>query len=151
MYFYVQSKNRFVHICFLFNLLRSILFTEAVSGLILFRQRQPLNQNKLQSEGFKRGTVLKSMWNKTEPAWGIVWQNRWWSVDWFCLSNFSSHFVCTILSLKPHSTHRNAEAIITHHCEEDLDFKKLEGTESWKTHTNQLTGCHTATYFTAGL
>lgn len=68
MYFYVQCKNRFVHICFLFNLLRSILFTEAVSGLILFRQRQPLNQTNYKVKDLKGGTVLASMWNKTEPA-----------------------------------------------------------------------------------
>lgn len=53
MYFYVQCKNRFVHICFLFNLLRSILFTEAVSGLILFRQRQPLNQTNYKVKDLK--------------------------------------------------------------------------------------------------
>lgn len=154
----VFMLNRCVYIGLVFNLLSSTLLFPETVRLILFRQRNTLNQNNYKRSYLKKIKkrpcfefyVASNNPNPHQETFGKAW---WWpSVMANTPLGLPSQLllppVChaskQYLAWSPSSTHKNMEAIIAHHCEEDLDFKSWRAVSHGK-HTYQLTGCHTTT------
>lgn len=126
-----SAWNTFVYII-LFFFTSWVILCYLVTDSVFVWTKKYIELKLLQRKVWKQGTPLnpESSLNNQKPhkeTFGKSWW--WWSVMMggvFAFPTFTPTCVlCSeqYLAWSPSSTHRNVEAIITHHWEEDLDFK----------------------------
>lgn len=121
-----------LHFFFFFFFTSWVILCYLVTDSVFVWTKKYIELKLLQRKVWKQGTPLnpECSLNNQKPhkeTFGKSWW--WWSVMMggvFAFPTFTPTCVlCSeqFLAWSPSSTHRNMEAIITHHWEEDLDFK----------------------------